>query len=153
MNKALRAAFILVFALALPALAQIESAARQKALQYWKNLSPERRELVLKNYERYKGMSIAKRREIQERFAQFQALAPNKKSEIIKRWESFKSLPPQKQKEFRERLSAPHSPKLKEKDSGTNLRERKPVHRSEPRERLRFEPEGPRPHHHAGPRR
>jgi hypothetical protein len=165
MNRMIAAAIAVLLLAPAAVRAQAGTAGEGKSLQYWQSLPAERREVILKNYERFRAMTPAQKALMAERFLQFQGLPPKKKLELLRRWEWFKSLSPEKQKELGQRFASQRGANIKTKVSGAALRERRPSRKSDrlathgPRRAhrrdimLRLERGGPKPHPGPGPRR
>lgn len=65
----------------------------RRLTQAWNALSPERREALLRSWERFQALSAEERRRIQERFEIFRRLPEKEKTRLRERHERLKALP------------------------------------------------------------
>jgi hypothetical protein len=75
---------------------------QQQRLEQWQNLSPEQREAVRLQRERFLALPPGERAQLEERHRRFQALPPAQQREIREAWRASRRLTPEENRALRD---------------------------------------------------
>lgn len=91
-------------------IAKMPPAEQKKMLERWqqlRDLSPEARKVLNRNYQKFSRMPPEQREQLKQRLQQWQSMSPEEKRRILENFQRWKQLTPQEREEMRKRHNRP----------------------------------------------
>jgi hypothetical protein len=82
----------------------------------WRQLSPQERENVLRNYQRWQNLPPKDKEYLREEWNRWQSLPQDRRERLRQRYDELHKLPPEQQRNLRDRLNDRKSPRPRDRD-------------------------------------
>jgi hypothetical protein len=112
--------------------------------QQLRTMSPQERQRVLEDFQRWNELPEARRQELQDAYQRFQRLPPDRREQIMNRFRQFQALPPEQQQRIIENQERwQRLPREEREDIRRRFKDMTPEERRQLEERLRQVPPAP----------